>query len=555
MFQFDKAYRVMIQDPDGEHLLGIAMGIRPFSDDYPEPYEDKGRGHGFEWIPNSPMWPVRRHFLDVVHDSRDRVEAKSMFAKFNGYDVTYVFEPLTMDNFTAVKDEIQGFDSILASNDEELQEFYLDAWMREDWKQHPGHQEEIDALIARARTLLQAAQLAADEATQVREGVAAEVGDKHKWKVGWVEKQRDGSWKGIIGPSEAPVGTVIKRGDIFLQKTADDWEEVPVRGRDLPGKWKDTAEGLPEDTEEEHTTEVEGGGLIYSDARKKVHRKIKDAILAGLRPAPADERPVVVLTMGLPAAGKSTAIRETMRTDNFAHIDTDAIREQLPEFKAAVAQRAKNAGSIVDTEAATIADDVLAEAIKNRNNLIFEGVGANEEWMKYLISQFRGGVGPNVRDYKIVILMLHEEDVEAAISRADSRGRKTGRFVPARHIRSAQPKIPGTFTAISDSVDEFTVFSAGDPPVKKWKKREDHPEQVLDAEFVDRFLAHSKLEWWTYLIGVSLTEEPKKPATTDLDKILDMFERAWGADRSEIEKMPEQYDDGVMVSAEDPKPR
>ena len=239
-----------------------------------------------------------------------------------------------------------------------------------------------------------------------------------------------------------------------------------------------------------------------------------------------------------------------MRGDNYAHIDTDNIREAIPEFKQAVKQRAKNAGTIVNDEASSIADEALHKALKNRNNLVFEGVGADKEWMNYLVKELR-----KKRDYKVVVLVLHEEDVDAAITRAEDRGRRKGRFVPKDYIREAQPKIPGSFTSINKDIDEFSVYQSGRPPTLKWKSKEGHPEQVLDSAFVDRFLAHAKLEWWNYIAGHKLAESPEKPAYSDLDAILDMFERAWEADRSELEKMPERYNDGVIIPVEDPKPR
>lgn len=525
MLDFNTVYRITINTEGDSHFGGLAIGVRPFTG-------DDGTGtvrDGFEWIPNSPIWERKHEFLRIDVPDPDQVVATSVLDELLGVNTTYVFEPLTLDRLSEVSYDIAGYDSIVKSveSDEDLQEFFRIDWERDSWK--PNNAPE----------------------TYISERAPAEVGEIRFWPSrGWVQKaDRPGpdNWDDIDGPEDyttVPEGTVRKVGRSFFQKQGDAWNPVEDGARgELPGAWKDEAEGLPKNTRN-HYWDAEADA--YSLDRQELHQTIIDKILEGITPVDTDRYTKhAVITMGVPASGKSEVVRDVMKSTNYAHVDPDHVREQLPEFKAAVDQRAKNGGSIVADETIHIADKAFFAAVGKGMDAVLEGVAASLEWYeKQLIPNLKK------RGYKITLLMVHEPDADAAVFRAGERGKKTGRFVPEDNIRKAQPKIPKNFIHMAKLVDGFTAYQTGRPPTKMWGKDEGR-EIVYDQDAYEAFLKLTETDWWEVLLGSELSEGKKKPTQTSWEDFLKKMEQAWEAEQTWLDSLPDRYTDGVEIPPAD----
>jgi predicted ABC-type ATPase len=251
-------------------------------------------------------------------------------------------------------------------------------------------------------------------------------------------------------------------------------------------------------------------------------------------------KPQAVITMGIPASGKSKAVGAMIDTSNHAHVDPDNIRKQLPEFQAAIAQRARDGGTIVADETNNIADEVLAEAVGRNMNVLLEGVVSDPDW-------YENELIPDLKrsGYDVAIMMVHEPDVDAAVARADLRGQKTGRFVPERHIREAQPKLPANFKKLAKLLDSFAVYSAGTPPRKMWSK-ENGRETVHDQEAFDEFQKLTESRWFDVLLASKLKEDGDKPTEIPWGDFLGIMEKAWEIDKVDLENAPD-VEGGVEI--------
>ena len=527
MFDLNTVYKITVIYPERSVFSGLAIGIKPIR-------SRDGGGvirDGFEWIPNSGYW-LRKHAYLRVTTVGDNgiVEAVDTENEDMGTSITYVFEPVTIDNLESVRDDISNFDAIVKPTDSngDINEFFREDWWRDDWAALPQTSENL------------VMQHAAKELVEIQ---AAPIGDIRYWKSkGWMQKTRDG-WLSVDGPAEAKdavTGTVATvSGKAFQKKPDGSWKGVEGGPRgELPGRWKDESEGLPKNTRDAHWDSSKNS---YTLARKVKHNAIRDSILNRVKPVDNSvAKPQAVITMGIPASGKSKAVGSMLDTSNHAHIDPDNIREQLPEFQAAIAQRARDGGSIVADETNNIADEVLAEAVGRNMNVLLEGVVSDPDW-------YENELIPDLKrsGYDVAVMMVHEPDADAAVARAELRGLKKGRFVPERHIREAQPKLPSNFKKLAHLLDSFAVYSSGTPPRKMWSK-ENGREIVHDQEAFDDFQKLTESRWFDVLLASKLRSAGDKPTEMPWDDFLGIMEKAWDIDQADLENAPE-VEGGVEI--------
>lgn len=543
MLDINKAYRVMITENGESRFYGIVVGARP-ADKF-LPYPKTGKSEAVEWIPNSYTREQDYAFLKFLGKEGEDVKYK---ASETEEDIIYDFEYLTLERLKEVADSVNG-DLSEFDSDSEVQEFFVENFLREDWVS-PGTATE--ALRQWALLLQEEAKVAADKAREasidLSEAKAAKEGEVRYWKSkdAFMKKVK-GKWEMVPGTGKAlgkeVRGTVMDVEGKYFQKQSDgSWKEVEPEGDLLPGEWKDRAEGLPASTHEEYWNSETNN---YTLERRQLHEDIVGRILENVRPVDTEKHSKsIVITMGIPASGKSDAVQQTLNTANYAHVDPDGVREQLPEFKEAVRQRAKDGGSIVAKETNHIADQALFESISKGYNVVLEGVVASPEWYeKELIPHLKKN------NYKISLLMVHAEDADAAVARAEYRGKRSGRFVPEDHIRKAHEAVPANFLKLAKQADSYAAYSSGRPPKKMYSKEEGKNEVVHDGDKYERFLSKARMEWWEVLVGSKLEEEGTKPTEVSWDEFLKVIEGVWQAEEEHLENTPEKFDkdQGVIL--------
>lgn len=252
-------------------------------------------------------------------------------------------------------------------------------------------------------------------------------------------------------------------------QTSEEQVKVP-EGR----KWIEHKEGLPRDTEQHYK---QGGD--YTPERKKLHQEIIEKYVKGVEPVPADKKPVALIMMGGSGSGKST-LDKGINEKDFVHVDPDAVKGDIPEYREAVEASAKDAAFMVHEESGTLAKEIREHAITNRKNLLLDGTGKNLKDYTETVTRLRN------LGYEVTV-MMPDIDVETAVSRVKRRAEKTGRLVPEAVVREIYSKVPQNFEPIARLANNFALFdNRGAKPRLVWSKKGDS-ETIHDQEFVRQF--------------------------------------------------------------------
>lgn len=311
-----------------------------------------------------------------------------------------------------------------------------------------------------------------------------------------------------------PVGTVRNWARGKFVKTAKGWEEVPAGTKsektatapvpsaehDVPalkapsgvkapipftppsddGHWIDTLPGYPTDTTQQH---------YGRDFRPKPYRqKLHDTILAKhfdkvKAPTPEelkDKKPVAVMLMGGPASGKST-IGSAYPDDEFVHLDSDALKEHLPEYRVATKWRAKNAAKMTHEESIHLMQQLREKTIAAKKNLVMDGSGRHLHSYLNMIKKLKDA------GYHVKVVMA-DIDPDTAMRRAKQRGQVSGRWVPQHVFDASYKAIPHNFGEIAHAGDDFELWDTrpNGSPQLKWEKTNGE-EKVHDPVFVQQF--------------------------------------------------------------------
>jgi len=306
---------------------------------------------------------------------------------------------------------------------------------------------------------------------------------------------------------DAPVGTVHfwPSKDAWFKKMPDSsWFHLSSGA-----EWRDSNPDLPTDTLKAHTT-PDG---VLSPERQRLHKTILDGVFQGKKRV---RNPVAIITMGLPASGKSTLARYLTENPNeLAVLDADEHRKHIPEFKAAVDTKARNGAIITHNEVSNINDSAIDHAMSDDPEhpgeyypFLLDGVGTSTD---YYLGVVREAVrkGYNV---KTVLAHVRDTDQMSALDtvriRAEDRGVRFGRFVKAEIFASARPKLPASFATVAPEGSSAVVFDVTDPSAPRqmmaqvgttkignpnWME-EARKEQMTTDELVALYTAATKWE-------------------------------------------------------------
>lgn len=283
---------------------------------------------------------------------------------------------------------------------------------------------------------------------------------------------------------------VVQTAPSSQRETNPHFTTVEAHGPNTPSRiegsrvWTDKLpEGMKDETWKSHYDKnPNDGGKPSAERRATVHDPIiREALSA--RPAGKDEQKTAIMTMGAPASGKSSALRG-VDTTRFVKVDPDAIKERLPEYQKAVADRSntfRGAAFMAHEESSDIAKTILARAVANGNHVIVDGTGSNADaFLKKMDTLKAAG-------YHVHVAMPHLEE-EAGIARMKDRADKSGRMVPEKFARAAYNTIPRNFERIARKADSFALYDNSGKNVRPvWEGRKGYADEVHDKAFVDAF--------------------------------------------------------------------
>ena len=196
---------------------------------------------------------------------------------------------------------------------------------------------------------------------------------------------------------------------------------------------------------------------------------------------PEGKKPVAILMMGGPASGK-TGIATAFPSSKFVHLDSDQMKESIPEYKEAIKSGSKNAASMVHKESVHMYQQLRAKALESRKNMVMAGTGQHLDSYMGQIDKLRQ------KGYHVKVI-LADTDREIALKRAKTRGELTGRHVPEHIFDQAYYAVPRNFQHIANAADEFEVWDTrkeGSAPELKWEKTKGK-EVAHDPKFVEDF--------------------------------------------------------------------
>jgi predicted ABC-type ATPase len=286
-------------------------------------------------------------------------------------------------------------------------------------------------------------------------------------------------------------------------------ERIPLQDKPTyeGGKrgWLPHYPGLPKYTNAAYKT-ADGE---YIPERQKLHKEIVHAALDGTTPVPKGQRPKALVMMGGTASGKTTLVKktfrglggepvqgehvaETARKQNYVMVNSDDVKEQLPEFEIATSdpkKSAEDAAWMVHEESGDVAKQVYTAATDPAapRNLVFDGTGANGAKYAEMIKTLKA------RGYQVDLMFADVPNPDDAVKRAQERADKTGRFVPELIARDIHDQITGNFEELAELADNFTMY-ATEPgqPHRAVYKGSDGTKSVEDQGYLDQFRERAK---------------------------------------------------------------
>jgi len=248
-----------------------------------------------------------------------------------------------------------------------------------------------------------------------------------------------------------------------------------------PRQWTDTpTAGLRSETWSQHfSAHPDEGGRPSDERSTSVHEPIVHEALDKVAPVAPGEQKIAIMTMGGPGSGKS-AMMEGVDKSAFVHVDPDAVREQLPEYREGIAASYRGSSAQTHEEVSYVSKQILARAIAEGKHVLIDGTGKNGPKFVQQIKDLKAA------GYEVRVNMAHLTAAQA-LPRIEARAEKTGRDVPRELVKAAYDKIPKNFQEVSKVADRFKVYdtSRRDSPVV-WSKGP-AGEVHHDRGFVERF--------------------------------------------------------------------
>ncbi len=174
---------------------------------------------------------------------------------------------------------------------------------------------------------------------------------------------------------------------------------------------------------EESRNGGESTHVINTPERVALRTKIAEEYYEGAKQKGIDQGHEFHIVMGLPGAGKSSAVVRNIRKRIRAiEIDADEVKPRLPGFDAGA-----GAGR-VHKESADIAEKmVMPHSMDNGDNIIFPTIGKNADKLLGLIRKAKE------KGYKVYLYNV-DIPLDESIARALTRYVETGRFVSPEYI-------------------------------------------------------------------------------------------------------------------------
>lgn len=191
----------------------------------------------------------------------------------------------------------------------------------------------------------------------------------------------------------------------------------------------------------------------YLAARKNVHKTILDKYLKQIVRAARKEKPNSIFMAGGPGSGKSFTLESLAKAGvvsagNYVMINSDDIKEMIPEYQTFKKTDAEKAANLVHIESSFLKDQVVREATIRRVNFILDGTFSDPVKSAALLKTLTG--------FQTKIIFV-DAPTEVLLKRVQERGQRTGRFVPPDFVKHSVEQIRASIAELS-KVADITFF-------------------------------------------------------------------------------------------------
>jgi predicted ABC-type ATPase len=225
----------------------------------------------------------------------------------------------------------------------------------------------------------------------------------------------------------------------------------------------------------------------WSPERQRLHQRIVEKHFAGKKPAKGQS--VAYVLGGGPASGKSSIINagHVSVDPDTIHIDSDAIKGDLPEYNEMLTAKDHRAAAHVHEESSYIAKMIQEKASRGGYHTLLDGTGDSSfQSLKSKVDKMRAAGQRVVGQYVTV-------STEVALQRNIERAKKTGRLPPESMLRLCHANVSRVVPeAIQAGLyDEFDLWDT-ESGVQKVATVRDGKTQILNQELWNKFLAKAQ---------------------------------------------------------------
>lgn len=188
------------------------------------------------------------------------------------------------------------------------------------------------------------------------------------------------------------------------------------------------------------------------------------------------------------ASGKSNFRKNLLRLDSdILLIDSDDLKEFIPEYSDLVKNVPGVAASIVHKESSLMATKLLYKAIEEKISMIFDGTLKTPEKYKRFIEVLREA------GFKVSLVIV---DVPVKIALERNRVRfleqkqegKQSRLVPDQIVELSHAKIPEAFETLKGLVDEWMIIDTRGDEDKVIANGSEGKEYIIHPKIYEEFL-------------------------------------------------------------------
>lgn len=244
------------------------------------------------------------------------------------------------------------------------------------------------------------------------------------------------------------------------------------------GSTKDSHDKQMENTTAKKYKDSEGK---YFTNRATIHNKIVADIV---NQASSSEKPTCVFLLGGGASGKTYLYQNYVKNKlegDFAYINSDDIKEKIPEYSTFVKNNPKSAANRVHEESSDIGKRVINKLIDKKSNFVSDTTLSNIDKALKVIETLKG------QGYKIKIVGV-TIPINTALKLAKERGEKSGRYVPEDVIIKAHKDSTKSFLLLKDIVDDYELWDNSGAHNQEAPQKIVSDKQVTDPKKFQDFI-------------------------------------------------------------------